>query len=326
MTRLDATRFTLGSFGPIAVATRNEFDESLHFGAGIVLDEHGTVAHSVGDPDLVVYPRSALKPMQADAMVAMGLRAAPDALAIACASHSGEQQHLDAVRRSLASIGASPADLQNTPARPYGKAARTAARNEGVEPSPLQQNCSGKHAAMLATCEANGWPTERYLDVDHPLQEGILARISELAGESIAHVGIDGCGAPTHAISLHGLARAFGVLARGSVVADAMRMHPDLVGGTGRDVTAWMHAVPGVIAKEGAAGVMAAAFPDGRAVAYKIADGSDDARRAVVPEAMRLLGVDPAVIEHVATSTSVEVLGHGVVVGRVEALEWSRRG
>lgn len=320
--RFDDTRFTLDSFAPIAVTTRSGFDESLHFGAGVVLDEHGEVESQIGDVDVVVYPRSCLKPIQADAMVAAGLSLEADQLAVACASHSGEPQHLDTVQSVLAGSELSVADLGNTVARPYGTAARAALRDAGVPPSSLQQNCSGKHAAMLATCRANGWPTEGYLELDHPLQQMITTHTATLTGEPVAHVGIDGCGAPTHAFSLRGLARAFGALARGSQVATAMRAHPELVGGTGRDTTDWMRAVPGLMAKEGAAAVMAAALPNGRAVAYKISDGNDDARKAVMAEALRRLGVDDATLTEHADIATVDVLGHGDVVGRIVPLEW----
>ncbi len=340
MTRFEETRFGATAFAPIAVATRSGLDESLHYGAGVVLDNSVSRGDSVdqripnssaavGDPMTVVYPRSCLKPMQAYAMTAVGLDLPLDLLAVACASHSGEAAHLDAVERTLATVGLTVDDLQNTPARPYGAAARDAARRAGIEPSALQQNCSGKHAAMLATCQTNGWPIEHYLDEAHPLQQAISVEICRLGLQDAAtmHLGIDGCGAPTHAIPLHGLANAFGWLASTeSAVSRAMQAYPELVGGTGRDVTAWMRAVPGLIAKEGAAGVMAAALPDGRAVAYKIADGSDAARQAVMPEVMRLLGVDPEMIEHLAQETAVPVSGGGGPVGRLVGLEWPGRG
>ena len=162
---------------PIAVATRSGMDESVHHGAGVALDRDGAVVAAVGDPELVVYPRSCLKPLQAHAMVGIGLELTDAQLAVACASHDGSPMHLDAVRSILARYGLDEADLANTPARPAGAAARAAARAAGVEPSPLQQNCSGKHAAMLATCRVNGWPTDGYLDRDHPLQAAITVGI-----------------------------------------------------------------------------------------------------------------------------------------------------
>ncbi len=318
------TRFD-GRLAPIAVATRSGLEESVHHGAGVALGPDRTVVATIGDPDLIVYPRSCLKPMQADAMVGLGLELTDEQLAVACASHDGAAVHLAAVRSILAGFGLEESDLGNTPARPSGAAPRAAARSAGVDPSSLQQNCSGKHAAMLATCRVNGWSIDGYLDPEHPLQVSITAAIESL-GAVVHHVGIDGCGAPTHAISLHDLAGAFAALsAPDSVIARAMTGHPSMVGGPTRDVTSWMQAVPTLIAKEGAAGVMAAGCADGRAIAFKIADGSDIGRRAVVAEALRAAGVDvDAIAPGTAEQVAVPVLGHGKPVGRIDALEWTR--
>lgn len=313
----------VGEVAPIAVADRSGFDESIHHGAGVALDGDRVVA-TVGDPDLVVYPRSCLKPLQVDAMIGLGLDVPDDQLAVACASHDGAEIHLRTVRRLLADHGLGDDDLDNTPARPFGAGARSAARLAGVEPSSLQQNCSGKHAAMLATCAVNGWPTAGYRDADHPLQRGITAHLRAL-GCGVEHVGVDGCGAPTHAFALRDLARAFAEVAQpGSRVARAMGAHPVLVAGEDRDVTAWLRALPGAVAKEGAAGMMAAGLPDGRAVAFKIADGSDVARRAVTPESFRALGLDVDTLAADAVRAArVPVLGHGREVGVLRALDWS---
>jgi L-asparaginase II len=318
------TRFD-GRLAPIAVATRSGLEESVHEGAGVAIGPGGVELASVGDPDLVVYPRSSLKPMQAHAMLGLGLELADDQLAVACASHSGSAAHLAAVRSILDRYRLDESDLANTPARPFGAAERASARVAGIEPSSLQQNCSGKHAAMLATCRVNGWATDDYLDTDHPLQVAITAGMASL-GAAVHHVGIDGCGAPTHAFSLRDLAGAFAELAApGSAISRAMTAHPVMVAGPTRDVTLWMQAVPTLIAKEGAAGVMAAGLADGRAVAFKIADGSDVARQAVVPEALRAAGLD---VDTAAARTvervAVPVLGHGEPVGRVAALEWNQ--
>jgi len=313
----------VGAVAPIAVADRSGLDESIHHGAGVALRGVDVVA-TVGDPDLVVYPRSCLKPLQAAAMVALGLDVPDDQLAVACASHDGADLHLRTVRRLLADHGLTDADLDNTPSRPFGAGARSAARRAGVEPSSLQQNCSGKHAAMLAACVVNGWPTAGYVDPGHPLQQAITAHLETL-GCAVTHIGVDGCGAPTHAFALRDLATAFAHVARSdSQVARAMRAHPVLVAGEDRDVTAWIRSLPGLIAKEGAAGVMAAGLPDGRGVAFKIADGSDVARRAVTPEALRAAGVDVDTLAADAVNAArVPVLGHGREVGVVRALNWS---
>jgi L-asparaginase II len=180
---------------------------------------------------------------------------------------------------------------------------------------------------MLATCRVNGWAIDSYLDPDHPLQEAITDHIDELAGRdggSVADVGVDGCGAPTHVMPLIDVARSFGAMIRsGSPVIAAMSAEPTMVGGTGRDVTLWMQAVNGLAAKEGAAGVMVLGLADGRAAALKIADGSDDARRAVTPELLRKLGVDVDVVHRdVLERVAVRVLGHGTSVGSIRPLPW----
>ena len=183
-------------------------------------------------------------------------------------------------------------------------------------------NCSGKHAAMLAACRANDWPTEGYLDPAHPVQVAVQAALERLAGEAVAAVVVDGCGAPQHALTLPGLARAFARLATAGPatherrVADAVRSHPVLVGGTGRDVTRILAAVPGLIAKDGAEGVYAAALPDGAAVAVKVADGAHRAAQVALVAALRVLGVDAAALDEVAT---LPVLGGGRPVGEVRA-------
>jgi L-asparaginase II len=324
---IDGTRFTVDSFAPIAVATRNDVDESLHHGVGVVVGSDGSIVRALGDPELLVHPRSALKPFQAAAMVDAGLDLPHRLLAVVAASHSGEQRHLEAVLEILQRHDLTVDDLSNTPARPYGAAARSAARAAGIEPSPLQQNCSGKHAGMLATCRINGWSIDSYLDPDHPLQTAIADEVDRLAGRpggAVADVGIDGCGAPCFVMSLVDVARALGTLMREqSAVVEAMTAEPFLVGGTDRDVSVWMQAVPGLVAKEGAAGVMVVALPDGRAAAAKIADGSDQARQAVTVEMLRRLVVDvDGTLASVRDRVSVPVFGHGAPVGALTALPW----
>lgn len=322
------SRFDAASFAPIAVATRNEVDESLHHGAAVVIDGEGGIVAVLGDPELLVHPRSALKPFQSSAMVRAGLDLPDRLLAVVTASHSGEPRHLDAVLELLDRFDLTTDDLANTPDRPYGADARNTARQAGTNPSALQQNCSGKHAGMLATCRINGWATDSYLDPDHPLQEAILAEIDVLAnrsGGSVADVGVDGCGAPTHLMPLVDVARAFASMLRShSKVTTAMAAEPGMVGGADRDVTLWMEAVPGLAAKDGAAGVMVLGLADGRAAAMKIADGSDDVRRAVTPELLRKLGVDvDGRHRDVLDRIAVTVLGHGAVVGAIEPLAWT---
>jgi L-asparaginase II len=315
---------TPDDFAPLAITTRNGFDESVHFGAVVALGPSGDIECSVGNPHAVVYPRSSNKPMQAVAMVRAGLQLPPDLLALVCASHDGTPMHLDGARRILASAQLDVSDLANTPSMPLDEAAALEVLRAGGGRTALQMNCSGKHSGMLATCVCNGWDHgPAYLDVDHPLQLAITAAIDELCDETHTHIGVDGCGAPAHAMSLLGLARAFRHIADGSAgaagdeVYRAMTSHPVMVGGEHRDVTVFMRHVPGLMAKDGADGVFAAALPDGRAVALKVADGGDRARPPVMVAALARLGLD---VSAVAPLVEERIMGHGRQVGTVRAV------
>ncbi|MCW2777346.1 MAG: L-asparaginase [Frankiales bacterium] len=272
-----------------------------------------------GDLVRPVFPRSSNKPLQAVGMLRAGWQPADDrALALATASHSGEERHLAVVREMLA--GVEEAALGCPPMLPLSEPAAHALLARGEQATPLTMNCSGKHAAMLLTCLANGWPLATYLDQADPLQVALTAAVEELAGERVLHVAVDGCGAPQHALTLPGLARAFSRLVDAAPgtperrVADAMRAHPELVGGTGRDVTALMQGVPGLLAKDGAEGLYAVALPGVGAVALKVEDGAARARTPVLVGALRALGVEGGVLEELAT---VPVLGGAGVVGEV---------
>jgi L-asparaginase II len=309
----------------LAEVVRGDLVESRHRGSLVVLDPDGADVLSLGDPDAPIYPRSCAKPLQLGAMLDAGLSALPldqAMLAIAAASHSGQPQHVEQVRRILAAAGLGESDLDNTPGLPLDGAARRSLVKAGGGPDRLHHNCSGKHAAMLATCVTAGWERATYRDPAHPLQQAIRARIEALAGERAAAVTVDGCGAPLLSVSLRGLARAFGALvaspsgSAAATVATAMRARPDLVGGDGRDVTALMLAVPDLTAKDGAEGVYAAASPSLGVVAVKIEDGSSRARAAVMVAGLQRLGADVSGLEALATSP---VLGHGVPVGRLAA-------
>ena len=303
---------------PVAEVVRSGFVESVHHGSLVVLDTDGAVSLSVGDVTSPIFPRSSNKPVQALAMTRAGLLLDGELLALASASHSGEAFHLEGVRRILASAGLEESSLQNTPDLPFDPAERRAWLTAGRSPSSVAQNCSGKHAAMLATCVAAGWDTATYRDPAHPLQQLVAGTLAELAGEPVAATGVDGCGAPVMAVSLTGLARAFAALATtANPVASAIRAHPRWLGGTNRDVSDLIEGVPGLIAKDGAEAVYAAALPDGRAVAVKIADGGTRAAPVVLAAGLRAAGVEAAVLDQLAEAP---VLGHGEVVGAVRAL------
>ncbi|WP_406148705.1 asparaginase [Streptomyces sp. NBC_01012] len=307
----------------LAEVWRGDFLESVHHGTVLATRPDGSEALRIGDVDAPMYPRSSNKPLQALGMLRAGLDLDGPLLALGCASHSGEDIHLEGVRQILAPAGLGTDALRCTPALPIGEDALRAYLAGGGQPSPLTMNCSGKHAAMLATCVTNGWDTATYLDPRHPLQVRLRETLEEMAGEKVTTTGIDGCGAPLFALSLRGLARAFGRLAsapEGSLehrVAQAMNTYPRYVGGTGRDVTRLMGALPGAVAKDGAEGVYALGLPDGSAVSLKIADGSQRSRPVVMIAALRHLGVDVDADETLTALATAPVLGHGQAVGAI---------
>jgi L-asparaginase II len=307
----------------LAHVVRSGFVESVHHGSVVAVDGDGTVLLSVGDVTGPTFPRSSNKPLQALAMVRAGLDLDGELLALASASHSGEPFHLDGVRRILDGAGLKEDDLQNTPDLPYDEAERRSWIADGRPASSLAQNCSGKHAAMLATCVANGWDLATDRDPAHPLQQLMGETLAELAGEPVAATGVDGCGAPVMAISLTGLARAFGRLASAAEgtdegrVARAINAHPEWLGGTRRDVTSLIRGLPGAVAKDGAESVYALGLPDGRGVALKIADGAQRARPVVLAAALARLGIEADVLAELAAAP---VLGHGEPVGAVVAV------
>ncbi|MGI9008133.1 MAG: asparaginase [Streptosporangiaceae bacterium] len=314
----------------LAEVIRSGVVESWHRGSLVVLAADGSVALAAGAADRPMYPRSANKPMQASAMLRCGLDLSGKLLALAAASHSGEQFHIEGVREILALAGLSEADLQCPPDLPLDDTARIAWLRAGGGADRIHMNCSGKHAAMLATCVAAGWPTATYRDPGHPLQREIKIMAEHLAAETVAATGIDGCGAPLFAISPAGLARAFRALAvspPGSLprrVADAMRAHPAWTSGTTRPEAAMVRAVPGLLMKSGADGVCAFALADGRAAAVKFEDG---AQRGVPPLMASLLlglvgggqvpGADETVLKSLAATP---VLGGGIPVGEIRAV------
>ena len=303
----------------VAQVVRNGFVESSHRGLVVITRADGSVSYSRGDPGSQILPRSALKPIQALAMVRCGLDLPPDQLALACSSHSGEPMHLRIVLDLLNGAGLDESDLRNAPDLPLIDSQRTEWIAAGRGPTSLAQNCSGKHSAMLATCVVNDWPLTTYLNRGHPCQQAVIETIRGF-GENVVWTSIDGCGAPAYALSLVGLARIFGVLAAADggaekEIADAMRAHPELVGGTGRDVTDLMRGVPGMVAKDGAEGVYAAGLPDGRGIAIKIADGAIRARPVVMGAVLRRLWLGDEKLRR--RMLDRPIYGRGVPVGAV---------
>jgi L-asparaginase II len=304
----------------VAEVVRSGFVEGRHHGSVVALSAGGDVVAAAGDVSGPIFPRSSNKPMQAVGMLRAGLRVGSAAdLALVCGSHYGEDFHVARVRALLRGAGLDESQLHCPPDLPLSEDARHAVLRAGGGPARVQMNCSGKHTGMLLTCLAAGWPTDGYWQPSHPLQMVIRDAVEDLTGETVAAVGVDGCGAPVLAVSLTGLARAFLRLvsaAPGSVeatVADAMRAHPELVAGTGAEDARLMHGVPGLLAKGGAEGVVAVGVPGAGAVALKIDDGARRARMPVLVSALHRLGVAAPVLDE-------PVLGGGARVGAVTAV------
>ena len=312
----------------VAEIVRSGFVEGHHHGAVVALAADGTVDWSVGDVSSAVLPRSCNKPLQALAMVRLGLDLEPELLALACASHSGEEFHVAGVRRILERAGLDESALQTPPDYPLDDAARDAVIRAGGSRLPVLMNCSGKHAAMLLTCVVNGWDVATYRDADHPLQRAIKDRFGELTGEPVQVVAVDGCGAPLLSASLTGLARGFRELAVADSgperrVADAIREHPAYVSGSTRDERALLTAIPGAIGKAGAEACYAVALRDGRAFALKADDGYPRVRPVLMAAALRRSKVDTEAGvdgEAVRATGAVALLGGGVPVGEIRAV------
>jgi L-asparaginase II len=222
----------------------------------------------------------------------------------------------------LAGHGLSADELRTPADLPLDPVEAEAYLASGQVRDKVTMNCSGKHAAMLAVCAVNGWDRAGYLDPAHPLQQLVRTVVEDAAGEPVGAVGTDGCGAPLMAVSLTGLARAFRhfvLAAPGTAerrVADAMRAHPEYVAGTRRPDTWLMREVPGTLSKMGAEAVQAVALEDGRALAFKIDDGSTRALGPVLARTLALMGVESPVVARIG---HLPLLGGGVEVGSVRA-------
>ena len=299
----------------LAEYVRDGVVESEHRGFLVALNADGSIFKSLGDVETKIFPRSTVKCAQASAMVRSGLDLEPRLLALAQSSHSGGQMHMDAAREILASVGLSESALQCALDRPLGDTERRAWGEK--PPTQIAMNCSGKHAAMLATCVKNGWPIETYLEQSHPLQLAIKAELEELAGETISLTSTDGCGAPLFLLSLIGLARAVRAITISTdpvhqSVMSAARAFPEMVGGIGRHNTEMMQQVPGLFMKDGAEAVNVCSLADGRTFVFKVSDGSLRAFRTIVHACLKDFGIDtPLTLE--------KVMGGPRVIGTIRA-------
>ena len=313
----------------LAVVERNGFIESRHIGAAVVLSPEGEVLARHGNADALVLPRSSLKPLQAIGCLTAGAPLEGEQLGLATASHIGTDRHVAVVREILTAGGLTEDDLGCPADWPGDSATRDELVRDHAGKARIRMNCSGKHATMLRACVANGWSTAGYLDVDHPLQAHIKDVVERLSGERIAATAIDGCGAPVHAITLTGLARAvhrigsaserspFALHRVAGALVRTVRENPWTIEGPGRPDTIAIEKL-GVFAKHGAEGVMVMVAPNGATVALKMLDGSGRAATIVAATLLARAGaLTDAQVDSLASALPLAVLGGGSGVGAI---------
>ena len=301
----------------LAEVWRGGIPEVVVRGHVAVVDARGRLLASAGDPEAVTTLRSAVKPLQALPFVATGaLGAGAEEIAVACASHNGEPRHVEVVRRMLERAGLDESALSCGPQWPYSEEASRALARNGETAAAVHNNCSGKHAAMLAACVHNGWPVEGYAAFDHPLQRDIRRRMSEHAGIRVSDTphGVDGCGLPTHGLPLLWLARMFASASAHDAAfqrcQDAMAAEPFMVGGSGRFDTLLLEwAGRSLTAKSGGAAVWACVARGGGAgVAIKLEAGIGPSMPPVALAVLHALDVLPSA----SLPEALEAHGRGV--------------
>jgi L-asparaginase II len=333
---------------PLVEVTRGTITESCHRGHVVAVAGDGRVVACLGAPEKVTYLRSASKPHQALPLVSTGaadhFRLDEREIAIACGSHSGEPMHTEVVARMLRKIGLDESALKCGAHEPYSKKAAEELRERGERPGPLHNNCSGKHAGMLALARHLGAPAEKYDEPSSPVQLAVGRVIEQFSGVALEEmaVGVDGCGVPAFGVSVRAMALMAARLvappagwdaglreACGRVVS-AMRRHPEMIEGTGEMDTEIMLVTKGrIVSKVGAEGVYTAAvspceeWPHGLGVALKLEDGDrgERARPAAAMETLRQLGLLRAEESDALTRyTNAELRNHrGDRVGDVRA-------
>src|SRR5256885_793889 len=329
---LPSPRFSVGEegHGVRVEQVRGGLVEAWHDVHVAVVDAAGKLVAQVGDPDLVTYWRSAAKPFQALPLAADGVlerfAITTEQLALCCASHSSEPQHVAIVRDLLTKIGCSERDLLCGPHPPLSESVARDYASRGVRLTAVYSNCSGKHAGMLALARHHGWPTEFYTRVEHPVQQRCLEEVSRWTDLQQHEIGtaVDGCGVVCYGLRLRNMALAYARLGSAEFgvrsaefqgqrhapndpprqlrtphsalrIVEAMLHHPDLIAGAGRPCTDLMRAHPGrVLAKVGAEGVYCALLVrEGLGVALKVADGHGLAAALALAAVLEELGVRP---------------------------------
>jgi len=320
--------------------TRADLVESFHSGAAAVVHAQGQLLEAWGDVQRPIYARSAIKPIQALPLIETGaadhFKLGEIEIALACASHSGERQHIDAVANWLGRVGLSSDDLECGSHSPLDVEAAESLICQGQSPSALHNNCSGKHAGFLTTALHLGDPVRGYVRADHPVQCRVKAALAEMTDSELdnAPMGIDGCGIPVIGLSLCAMALGMARLGRAEVltgaradaaqkIVNAMIHEPFMVAGTHRICTDVIRATRGdAVIKTGAEGVFAGVLPRlGVGVAVKIDDGSSGAAEVAIVSLLRYLKVlDKTVVEILAERLDPVVRNHaGVIVGKRHA-------
>lgn len=301
---------------PLAALVRDGLNESFHHGIAVLVSPEGSVLEQHGNGSALIYPRSALKPLQALTLYRLGLRLPSEQTVLTMASHHSTQDHITQVEAILAQAGVSQSSLGCPPALPWNPGMKTKVST----PASIYHNCSGKHAGFLAATAMMGWDLGSYLSPTHPLQLAIQAVIEELSGEQIHKTAIDGCGAPLHAMTTIGLARGIsGFVQEAKDLVAAALANPSLIGDASTPDAAFLRA--GFYSKLGAEGVFTVGAQSGHAVAIKIADGSLRAAPAIAMQLLSKHGLASAEqLAQLETETKVEVLGGGVSVGGLKVL------
>ena len=318
----------------LAEVTRGDAVESAHAGVVVAVNVGGEIVARAGDPDHVAYLRSSAKPFQAVPLVESGAADAfgftPNELSLACASHNAEPRHQEGVAGMLAKIGLGADALRCGLATPYDEREGARVTAGLVPPSPIHNNCSGKHAGMLATCVHLGEPIDSYLDAEHPHQRRIRAILADVlrVDEGDLVRAPDGCSVPTYAAPVRAFATAFAALARPGEsppghgrehaaaldrLRRAMAAHPENIGGGGELDTDLTEVSGGrVVAKAGAEGLLCMAVPEhGVGVAIRFTDGSTRGHAVVAAEVLRQLAlVEPSVVAAVLERQDPAVRNH----------------
>ena len=284
--------------------TRGNQTESIHRGHIVVADSQGTILYRVGNPDCIICLRSCGKPLQALPLITSGaadrFHLTPAELAVMSGSLSGQAFHVTTIRSILDKIGLDAGVLDCGIHRPSHRPTARKLEQDGEQPSPLHNNCAGKHAAMLTLCVYHGWPLENYISPEHPVQQLILntvASLTEVPVEQIG-IGIDGCGVPVFFLPLVNLARSYAKLTSRadpaiSRLMEAALSHPEMIAGSERICTDIMRTLgKRVFAKTGAEGGYAMSLMEkGWGVGIKIEDGTNRALSPVIVETLRQLQV-----------------------------------